>query len=57
MTVLCTRAGIEMTKDEWLALPADLRRAYWQDTEWGKKPASKTMTAAVKAYVEKDRKL
>jgi hypothetical protein len=57
MTILCTRAGIEMTKDEWLALPVELRRRYWQDTDWGNKPASQTMVAEVKAYVDKARLL
>ena len=48
----CTRAGIPMTKEQWFALPLELRQRYWKDTDWGKKPASPEMVAEIKATWE-----
>jgi hypothetical protein len=32
----CIRAGIEMTKAQWFALPLKLRQRYWEETDYGK---------------------
>jgi hypothetical protein len=50
--IFCIRAGIEMTKEQWMSLPDDLRQRYWKDTDWGKQPASAAMVAEVKAAHE-----
>jgi len=31
--ITCTRAGIEMTKEEWFSLPFELRQRYWRETD------------------------
>jgi len=48
--VRCIRAGIEMTKEQWLSLPPDVRRRYWIDTDWGKKLPSDEMVAEVRRH-------
>ena len=45
--VRCVRAGIEMSKEQWLSLPLELRQRYWRDTDWGKRPPSPEMVAEV----------
>jgi len=51
-SLLCCRAGIEMTKEQWMALPADLRARYWKDTSWGTEPASLAMADEVRQAVQ-----
>ena len=48
--VRCIRAGIEMTKEQWLSPPFDVRQRYWIDTDWGKKPPSDEMIAEVRRH-------
>jgi len=45
--MICIRAGIEMTKEQWFSVPKDLRDAYWEDTDWGHKPASPDMVKMI----------
>jgi len=44
------RAGIEMSRGQWLALPSEVRRRYWLDTDDGKRPASAEMVAEIRGY-------
>lgn len=45
----CERAGVEMTKDEWMAMPSDLRARYWLETDWGKGgPASQEVVENIR---------
>jgi len=48
----CVRAGITMTKEQWMSLPVELRHRYWRDTDWGTRPASEEMAAEVRAAHE-----
>jgi len=50
VTIVCNRGGIEMTKEQWLSLPHELRQRYWRDTDWGKQPPSEAMIAEIKRH-------
>jgi hypothetical protein len=50
----CVRAGFPMTKQQWFALPLELRQRYWKDTDWGKKPASEAMVEEIAAALAKE---
>lgn len=45
----CIRAGIGMTKTQWMALSVEVR--YWIDTDWGKRPASVAMAEEIRRLI------
>jgi hypothetical protein len=46
---VCVRGGITMTKSQWFSVPAELRKKYWLETDWGKRgPASPETVAAIR---------
>jgi len=34
---VCVRAGIEMTKSQWMSVPVEVRARYCKETDWGTK--------------------
>jgi hypothetical protein len=50
----CSRAGIEMTKAQWLSVPKEVR-AYWKETGWGEGDVSpETIEAICRAISRMD---
>jgi hypothetical protein len=45
------RLDEEMSK-HWFGLPLHLRKRWWDETEYGKKPPSEELKAAVQAAIE-----
>jgi hypothetical protein len=54
--ITCIRAGIEMSKAEWMAIPSEVRARYWKETDWGKRgPASAELVEIIRKWLNRTR--